>query len=305
MQPIVYCLMGATATGKTALAVELVKRFPFEIISVDSAMIYRGMDIGTAKPSADILAVAPHRLIDIRDPQENYSAAQFMQDALREINDIFSQGKIPLLVGGTMLYFHALQRGLSVLPAANPAIRAELDGKAEQLGWPALHRELAAVDTVAASRIHPHDSQRIQRALEVFLSTGKNITTWQQEEKNALQYRSVNVALEPPERSILHARIAERFMQMLTQGFVAEVEKLFLRGDLSINMSSIRSVGYRQVWQYLAGDLTYEDMQERGIIATRQFAKRQCTWLRSWPELHWFNSEDKQLLSRVAEFISG
>ncbi|MHB1948644.1 MAG: tRNA (adenosine(37)-N6)-dimethylallyltransferase MiaA [Gammaproteobacteria bacterium] len=302
---LIFCLMGPTASGKTQLAVELVQRFPFEIISVDSALVYRGMDIGTAKPSADILKIAPHRLIDIRDPSESYSAAQFRDDALREIADIFAQGKFPLLVGGTMLYFRALQQGLSDLPAANSELRAKLTAEAGGQGWPALHERLEKVDPIAAQRIHPHDSQRIQRALEVFELTGKNLTTWQQENRTLpANYHIINLAVSPQDRAILHERIALRFKQMLAEGFVDEVRGLFNRGDLSIDMPSMRSVGYRQVWEYLLNKITYAQMQEKGIIATRQLAKRQLTWLRSWPDVIWFDSEAHDLVPDVCNFVS-
>lgn len=300
----ILCLMGPTASGKTALAVELVRKFPFEIISVDSALVYRGMDIGTAKPSTDILKIAPHRLIDIRDPAQAYSAAQFRTDALHEIEEIIGQGKIPLLVGGTMLYFRALQQGLSDLPAANPELRTKLTTEAYEQGWPAMHARLEKVDPLAAQRIHPHDSQRIQRALEVYELTGKNLTTWQQENQAFPEnYQMINLAVAPQDRAILHERIALRFKQMLAEGFVDEVRGLFNRSDLSIDLPAIRSVGYRQVWEYLLNQISYAEMQEKGIIATRQLAKRQLTWLRSWPDVTWFNSEDKDLVADVCHFV--
>ncbi len=297
----IICLMGPTASGKTQLAVELVQHFPFAIISVDSAMVYRGMDIGTAKPDAEILKKAPHRLLDIRDPADAYSAAQFRTDALREIKNIFAENKIPLLVGGTMLYFRALQQGLSDLPSADAALRKKLLAEAEQQGWAAMHARLAAVDSVAAQRIHPNDRQRIQRALEVYELTGKNLTTWQQASGDALaEHPILNLAIAPQDRSILHERIALRFEQMLQAGLVGEVEKLMARGDLDVNTPAMRSVGYRQVWEYLQGKLTYDEMRERGIIATRQLAKRQLTWLRSWPDVVWFDSEAQDLYQQVA-----
>lgn len=297
--------MGPTASGKTNLAVELVQQFPFEIISVDSAMVYRGMDIGTAKPDADILKVAPHRLIDIRDPADAYSAAQFREDALREIEDIFSQGKIPLLVGGTMLYFRALQKGLSELPSADAKLRETLRIEGERIGWPAMHARLANIDQVAAKRIHSNDAQRIQRALEVYELSGKNLTTWQLENPELpSHYHIHNFAVAPHDRAILHARIALRFQKMVQEGFVDEVRALFARGDLSLETPAIRSVGYRQVWEFLQGNLTLDDMQEKGIIATRQLAKRQLTWLRSWPELQWFDSEAPDLLTQVISYLN-
>lgn len=301
----IICLMGPTASGKTQLAVQLCQQFPFEIISVDSAMVYREMDIGTAKPDAELLKIAPHRLINIRDPKEVYSAAQFRDDALREIKNIHAQGKIPLLVGGTMLYFRALQKGLSDLPSANEALRKKLAQEAEEKGYPALHARLAAIDPVAAQRIHPNDSQRVQRALEVFELSGKNLTTWQQESGGPLvDYDIYNIAIAPQDRAILHERIAARFQQMLADGLIDEVKKLMARGDLTLETPAIRSVGYRQVWEYLQGNLTYEQMCERGIIATRQLAKRQLTWLRSWPDVRWFDSEAVGLFEEVKSFVS-
>lgn len=300
----VICLMGPTASGKTQLAVELVQQFPFEIISVDSAMVYRDMDIGTAKPTADILKIAPHRLINIRDPKEAYSAAQFREDALREIADIFSRGKIPLLVGGTMMYFRALQQGLAAMPAADAITRATLLAEGQAQGWSALHERLQKIDSVAAARIHPHDSQRIQRALEVYAVSGKNLTAWQQEQgEEILNFQILNLAVAPQDRAVLHQRIALRFNTMLELGLVQEVERLQARGDLDLQTPAIRSVGYRQVWEYLLGKLTVEEMREKGIIATRQLAKRQLTWLRSWPEVQWFNSEDKTVFSQVANYL--
>lgn len=300
----IFCLMGPTASGKTQLAVQLVQHFPMEIISVDSAMVYREMNIGTAKPDVETLKIAPHRLIDIRDPAEPYSAAQFCEDAVREIKDIFAKGKIPLLVGGTMLYFRALQEGLSELPSADPLIRAKLNKEAEQSGWPALHERLAKIDPVAAKRIHSNDSQRIQRALEVYEISGKSLTLWQQEKPSLLEnFDIINFAVAPLDRAILHERIALRFKQMLKEGLIEEVKRLFERGDLNLQMPSMRSVGYRQVWEYLLGNLTYEEMQEKGVVATRQLAKRQLTWLRSWPNLTWFDSEASDLFEQVKTVV--
>jgi tRNA dimethylallyltransferase len=302
---VIYCLMGPTASGKTQVAVELVQRFPFEIISVDSAMVYRGLDIGTAKPSADILKMAPHRLIDIREPTDAYSAAQFRQDALREIEDIIAKNKIPLLVGGTMLYFRALQQGLSDLPSADSVIREKLTAEGVQHGWLAMHEKLKIIDPEAAQRIHPNDPQRIQRALEVYELTGINLTTWLAQNKmHPTHYQIHNLIIAPHERSILHSRIAERFQKMLSDGFIDEVRQLMTRQDLTLDTPSMRSVGYRQVWQYLMGQLSYEDMCEKGIVATRQLAKRQLTWLRSWPEAHWFDSENVDLMDQIALFLN-
>ncbi len=300
----VICLMGPTASGKTHLAVKLVQQFPMEIVSVDSAMVYRTMDIGTAKPDLATLTIAPHHLIDIRDPADAYSAAEFRQDALEVIQSIFLRNKIPLLVGGTMLYFRALQQGLSDLPSADKAIRKKITEQARERGWPALHDDLKKIDPAAAARIHPHDSQRIQRALEVYELTGKNLTTWQQENAvNGMSYQFHNLAVAPNDRAILHERIAARFVQMLKEGLIDEVEKLRARGDLTLDMPAMRAVGYRQVWEYLSGQYTYEAMQERGIIATRQLAKRQLTWLRSWPNVKWFDSEASHLYEQVDIYL--
>jgi len=296
---LAICLMGPTASGKTQLAVELVQKYPLEIISVDSAMVYRGMDIGTAKPSADILKIAPHHLLDIRDPLDAYSAAQFCEDATRVMQEIIARKKIPFLVGGTMLYFRALQQGLAVMPASNTELREKLFAEGEQKSWPVMHAHLVDIDPAAAKRIHPHDRQRIQRALEVYALTGKTISTLHDDAtKNATTFSYINFAMTTPEdRSLLHARIAERFSQMLAQGLIDEVKKLFERGDLSIDTPAIRSVGYRQVWLYLQGKLSYDEMCAKAIIATRQLAKRQLTWLRSWPGLTWISAEEKSQLT--------
>jgi len=305
MRNVIICLMGPTGAGKTQLAVTLAQHFPLEIISVDSAMVYRGMDIGTAKPSDDILKIAPHRLISIRDPFDAYSAAQFCDDAVREIQDIFHHNKIPLLVGGTMLYFRALQQGLSELPSADSSVRKKLTEEAEQTGWPAMHARLEKIDKAAAKRIHPHDSQRIQRALEVYELTGTAISTWQEQRDGALSgYQMVNLVVSPNDRAILHERIAKRFDQMLEAGLVEEVKHLFARGDLNLEMPAIRSVGYRQVWEYLLGHYTYEETRERAIIATRQLAKRQLTWLRSWPDVMWFDSEASDVYAQVQTVVA-
>lgn len=280
-RPPVIFLMGPTAAGKTDLAIALLERLPVALISVDSAMVYRSMDIGTAKPDAATLARAPHRLIDILDPAERYSAARFREDALREMADITASGRIPLLVGGTMLYFRALEHGLSPLPEADPAVRAEIEAEAGRDGWEALHRRLAAVDPEAADRIHPNDPQRLQRALEVYRLTGRPLTAlWRGASDNVLPYRPVKLTVVPDDRDWLRRRIADRFEAMLAQGFVDEVESLYRRGDLGPDLPSIRCVGYRQVWNYLDGEWDYATMVERGITATRQFAKRQFTWLR-------------------------
>lgn len=285
----IICLMGPTAAGKTAIAIELVKQFPCDIISVDSAMIYRGMDIGTAKPSVEELAIAPHRLINIRDPAESYSAADFCHDATREIEKIIAQDRIPLLVGGTMMYFNALQHGLSVLPEADDDVRLMLEQQAEEIGWLAMHEKLQQIDPQAAARIHPNDPQRIQRALEVYTLMGQTLTELQACKPLPSPYRFINFAITPDDRAVLHQRIAQRFDQMLAQGFIEEVEKLYVRGDLQVNMPAIRAVGYRQAWEYLQGTINKEQLREQGIAATRQLAKRQLTWLRSWNKLTWLD----------------
>jgi tRNA dimethylallyltransferase len=300
LPPAIF-LMGPTASGKTALAVELVKRFPLEIISVDSALVYRGMNIGTAKPDAGLLSQAPHRLIDIRDPAETYSAAEFRDDALAEMADITAQGRIPLLVGGTFLYFRALETGLSDMPAADPGVRARLEAEAEQRGWEAMHARLATIDPSAASRIHANDPQRIQRALEVYELSGRPISDFHQQQDDALPYRLLKLGLVPADRAILHALIQQRFEQMLADGLVEEVRALFSRGDLTPELSAMRAVGYRQVWAFLAGNTGYDEMVGQAIVATRQYAKRQLTWLRSEPGLERFPAGDPQTLESVCD----
>ncbi|MES9955985.1 MAG: tRNA (adenosine(37)-N6)-dimethylallyltransferase MiaA [Sedimenticola sp.] len=303
-QPLAIFLMGPTASGKTDLAIELTEHLPCDIISVDSALVYRGMDIGTAKPSAEELARAPHRLIDICDPSESYSAAQFREDALREMAEITAAGRIPLLVGGTMLYFRALQYGLSELPAANAAVRARLEQDAALHGWQAMHERLAAVDPAAASRIHPNDPQRIQRALEVYEITGKSLTELQDRDgEQKLPYRLVKLVRAPREREVLHQRIADRFHKMLEQGFEAEVRGLLQQDNLVPDMPSMRSVGYRQMLKYLLGEWDRETMIEKGIVATRQLAKRQFTWLRADTEAHWLDEEAGDVLGQALKII--
>jgi len=283
--------MGPTASGKSALAMELVRHLPCDIISVDSALVYRGMDIGTAKPTAEELALAPHRLIDIIDPLDAYSAADFRRDALREMADIVAKGRIPLLVGGTMLYYKALLEGLSPLPEADPGIRAQIELEAATQGWAALHAELCRIDPVAGARIHPNDPQRLSRALEVFRLTGKNLTELTQLQGEPLPYRTMQFVIAPSDRAWLRERIALRFDTMLAQGFEREVTRLLQRGDLNPSLPSIRCVGYRQMWDYLTGVLSYDEMRYRGIVATCQLAKRQMTWLRGWSHpLHWLES---------------
>lgn len=304
MKNKIICLLGPTASGKTNLAIRLTQEFPCDIISVDSAMVYRDMDIGTAKPTAAELAIAPHRLINICDPRENYSAGQFCQDALREINDIHHQGRIPLLVGGTMLYFNLLQRGFAEFPSADEKIRRSIDQEAEKLGWPALHAQLIEVDPKSAEHIHPNDSQRIQRALELYRATGKSLSQWQQEQQwRAHPFDIINLVVAPLERSVVHERIERRFDLMLQQGLVAEVERLFQRGDLNPALPALRMVGYRQVWSYLEGEYDQREMRLRAIYATRQFAKRQFTWLRQWPDAEKFNSEDAELYKKIRNHL--
>ena len=282
MRRTAVLLMGPTAAGKTDIAIRLLKRFPMDIISVDSAMVYRGMDIGTAKPDAQTLARAPHRLIDIRDPEESYSAGEFVRDARQAIDDIAGQGRIPLLVGGTMMYFRALTAGIAELPAADPALRAAIDAQAARDGWPAVHAELLDVDPQAAARINPNDSQRIQRALEVFRATGRSLTDWQRASAGAAcdrRFLKIALAVEPRKR--LHERIEQRLDQMLAEGFVEELEALRRRPGLSRDCPAMRSVGYRQFWGGLDGEYSLEEARDRALYATRQLAKRQITWLRS------------------------
>ena len=290
---VIACVLGPTASGKTAAALAFAgasraRGREVEIVSVDSALVYREMDIGTAKPSAAERAAVVHHLIDIVDPADAYSAADFRADALRVSGEILARGNVPLLVGGTMLYYRALTHGLSDLPSADPAVRAALDADAAREGWPALHARLAGIDPPTAARLAPNDSQRIQRALEVFMLSGQPMSTLlaasARKPDDAARYRFVPVALEPSDRSVLHARIAQRFDAMLAAGFVDEVKALRARGDLNAGMPSMRCVGYRQVWEYLDGATDYDTMRDKGIFATRQLCKRQLTWLRSMPE---------------------
>ena len=281
----IIAIMGPTASGKTAAALEIARHMPTEIISVDSALVYRDMDIGTAKPTFDELAAVPHHLINIIDPAEAYSVAQFLIDTRRLVNDVQARGKTPILVGGTMMYFKALTNGLDDLPAADPAIRAELDAEALRIGVPGLHARLATLDPITAARLKPNDSQRIQRALEIIALTGQPMSTLlAQQPKAEPMFDMLALSLEPSDRSVLHHRIAQRFNIMLEQGFLDEVRQLRQRDDLHPDLPSMRCVGYRQAWEYLDGTGTLDEMRERGIIATRQLAKRQITWLRSMPE---------------------
>jgi tRNA dimethylallyltransferase len=294
----IACLLGPTASGKTAAALAFAARHPVEIVSVDSALVYRGMDIGTAKPTREERLAVPHHLIDIIEPTESYSAAEFRADALRLTGEILARGRVPLFVGGTMLYYKALAQGLDDLPSADAAVRAELEADAARVGWPALHARLAQVDPATAARLAPNDAQRIQRALEIFMLSGRPMSALLAERRHdrsheeghdhghggAAAYRFVPIALEPSDRAVLHERIARRFDTMLAAGFIDEVTRLRARDDLDPRLPSMRCVGYRQAWAYLDGEIDYASMRDKGIFATRQLCKRQLTWLRSMPE---------------------
>ena len=297
--------MGPTASGKTELAISLCKRFPCDVVSVDSALVYRGMDIGTAKPDPDTLARTPHRLLDIRDPEESYSAGEFVRDACREMDDILAAGRIPLLAGGTMMYFRALTRGIAELPGADPDMRAEIDKEAVQRGWPAMHSELQRVDPVAAARIKPSDRQRIQRALEVYRSSGTPLSEWQRDSAPArddIGYLKIGLSIEP--RAALHERIERRLDAMLGQGFLAEVERLRQRPGLSPDHPSMRSVGYRQFWQFLDGEFDLGHARDRALFATRQLAKRQITWLRSETDLFFVDPLEDGTIDAISRFLA-
>ncbi len=302
--PPAILLMGPTASGKTGIAVELVQRLPLEIISVDSALVYRHMNIGTAKPDAATLAIAPHHLIDIIDPIERYSAAQFRHDALRLMADITARGKIPLLAGGTMLYFKALREGLSGLPEADAEVRAELDARAAEIGWPAMHAELARVDPETAARLQPTDPQRIQRALEVYELSGEPMSLLMaREAPEPLLYRTLPIGLMPSDRAVLHQRIADRFDAMLAQGLIEEVKWLREHYALNALMPAMRCVGYRQTWQYLEGEFDYDTLRDKGLAATRQLAKRQMTWLRGMGDAVVMDCLDARLTERVVDAV--
>lgn len=303
-RPPAIFLMGPTASGKTALACALADRYPLELVSVDSALVYRGLDIGAAKPDAATLARYPHALVDIRDPAQPYSAAEFRNDALVAMRAITARGAVPLLVGGTGLYFRALQRGLSELPEADPAIRAQLADEAACSGWPTLHARLAQLDPAAAARIGPNDAQRLQRALEVIALTGRPLSELQRGGCGAtFPWRVLKLALLPGERAPLHARIAERFDAMLASGFLAELRALHARGDLHADLPAIRAVGYRQGWEYLDGRLDAAGFRERAIFATRQLAKRQITWLRAELDARAFDPERGAPLAQASAAV--
>jgi len=287
-KPLLICLMGPTASGKTDLAIDLAAQLDCELVSVDSALVYRGLDIGSAKPDY------PHHLVDIRDPSQPYSAAEFTEDAGRLCRDILSRGKTPLLVGGTMLYFKAFLEGMAAMPGADAAIRAEIEAEAAQHGWPFMHQQLSQVDPESAARIHPNHSQRLARALEVYRVSGTTLSEWHRRgaadsggELSGERYRIVQMAVCPEEREILHRRIAQRFEQMMKAGFLEEVKALHRRGDLHADLPAIRAVGYRQLWQHLDGDDSLDEAVQKAVAATRQLAKRQLTWLRKWPDLRW------------------
>ena len=305
LPPAIF-IMGPTASGKTGLAVELYQHLPVELISVDSALVFKDMDIGTAKPDASILARAPHHLIDLIPPTEAYSAATFRNDALKLMAKITARGKVPLLVGGTMLYFKALQGGLSQLPEADPNVRQKLDAQAAQIGWPAMHDKLAEIDPETAARLEPADAQRVQRALEVYEISGKTMTELHQSSmSDKLPYQLLKIALTPSDRSVLHDRIAIRFDDMLKQGFVDEVKRLLLKyPSLNADMPSMRCVGYRQALEHLAGNYDVAELRDRGIFATRQLAKRQLTWLRGMDDTFEVNCLNPKMLEKVLNEIN-
>lgn len=303
MTTLAVCLMGPTACGKTEVAASLCKRFPFDIVSVDSALVYRGMDIGTAKPDAETLQRIPHRLINLRDPEESYSAGDFVRDARQAIEEIASTGRVPLLVGGTMMYFRSLTEGIAELPAASPDIRNDIDREAAAAGWPAMHAKLAVVDPAAAVRIEANDRQRIQRALEVFRVSGRALTEWQQaavQEAGAgdLRFHKLALVIEP--RSLLHERIEQRLDKMLEEGFLDELRALMQRPGVDRESPAMRSVGYRQFWAHLAGECSFADARSRALAATRQLAKRQITWLRAENALECYNPLESGIIDTIS-----
>ncbi|QFU74574.1 tRNA (adenosine(37)-N6)-dimethylallyltransferase MiaA [Halioglobus maricola] len=299
VKPPLICLMGPTASGKTDLAIALAQQLNCELVSVDSALVYRGLDIGSAKPDY------PHQLVDIRDPAQPYSAADFAADANRLADEITARGNIPLFVGGTMLYFKAFLEPMAEMPSADPAIRAAIEAEAEARGWPHIHAQLAEVDPTAAARIHPNHSQRLARALEVYRATGISMTEHHAQGDAAAhnpfdRYDIRQLAICPTERAVLHQRIALRFELMMKAGFVEEVQGLYRRGDLHVDLPAVRAVGYRQLWQHLDGECSLEDALEKGVAATRQLAKRQLTWLRKWPDLAWIYTDKDGNLEKFA-----
>jgi tRNA dimethylallyltransferase len=303
-RPLAIALMGPTASGKTALAVEWAQQLGTEVISVDSALVYRGLDIGAAKPDADTRALAPHHLVDVRDPHEIFSAADFVREALPPMEALAARGKVPLLVGGTGLYFTALLRGLSELPEADPALRAVIASQAAERGWPVLHAELAAVDPAAGQRIKPQDQQRITRALEVFRATGRPISQWQQETpRHVFPFRVLRLVLAPADRAVLHERIARRFDQMLAEGFLDEMRRLRADPRIHPDLPAMRAVGYRQAWQHLDGGTDAATFRDQAIAATRQLAKRQITWLRAQADARWFDPAVDQ--AELAQALQG
>ncbi|NVF15317.1 MULTISPECIES: tRNA (adenosine(37)-N6)-dimethylallyltransferase MiaA [Halomonadaceae] len=303
-RPWAIFLMGPTAAGKTDTAMALHERLGHELISVDSAMVYRGMDIGSAKPSTAELARAPHHLIDIRDPAEPYSAADFREDAIKLMRQISAAGRVPLLVGGTMLYYKRLIEGVANLPSADPVIRQQLETQWQYEGLESLHKRLAEVDAVSAQRIHPNDPQRLIRALEVYYASGRPMSElWAEQQPETFPWRVLSIALAPSDRALLHQRIAKRFELMMDEGLINEVTALKKRNDLHLGLPAMKSVGYRQVWEYLEGEYDYATLVERGIIATRQLAKRQLTWLRSWPSLEWVDSQRPDALDKVLKLV--
>jgi tRNA dimethylallyltransferase len=301
-------LMGPTAAGKTDVAMALAESLPVEIVSVDSAMVYRGMDIGTAKPDPQTLARVPHHLVDVADPAEGYSAGRFLQEAAAAMAGIRQRGRVPLLAGGTMLYFRALQSGLAVLPPADPEVRRRIDERAAREGWPALHAELSRLDPVAASRIQPRDRQRLQRAFEILELTGEPPSArWQQPLRSGSRPGDLKLVVAPADRAALAGRIEQRFSRMMELGFLAEVRSLYQRGDLGPDLPSVRAVGYRQVWEHLAGRYDLDEAVRRAVVATRQLAKRQLTWLRAEPATEWHEALDpgtpERILARVRQWL--
>ena len=312
-RPSAIAITGPTASGKTAFAIDCAERFGGEIVSVDSALVYRGLDIGAAKPDAALRSRVPHHLLDLRDPWQRYSAAEFAADARHVIDDILARGKLPILAGGTSLYFHALLNGLSSMPDADPALRAQITAEAAVVGWPALHAELAKVDPAAAARIHANDPQRIQRALEIFRLTGKPISAWQRDQRQGrLPVRVLKLVLAPGDRAVLHARIEQRFDAMLSEGFLDEVQRLRQLAELQniekpLDLPALRAVGYRQAWEHLDGATSLGEFRDRSIFATRQLAKRQLTWLRGDLDARWFDPQcdGNRLDAALSLFLNG